>query len=824
MVDLNTEDMASLDVGYWVELKKIRLQAGLFTFKGFEYQVEPMSSKSRRLCYLKARQSFGATINEVLKDLHGMIMGIYKLGVAHIFPTNDEVGEFSKSIFKPLIAANKKAIGNYVKNVAGGTDTTTLKKVNDAMLWLRGARLGQKIGDSEESTSSKTAGFSVDKCVFDEVDFMDPEAIVKYIASMGMSPHQHEVYLGNPSHEDFGIDLIFKCITPDTKILTTDLEWKRADELENGDYLIGFDEEKVSGNKTRRYRSTKVTNCEKTELPCFKIYLDDGTIVTVSKEHKWLTEKDTNTKWKTTEKLKVGDKLFSIGTWDEEKTKDAGWISGIYDGEGCILRSKKDVKQRKGQSTTIHFSQNDGIVLRQVKKFLDDRNFTFHKISNSHGCFILTISGGLPQNLRFLGMFKPIRLMQKASIIWEDVSVGNDRGNTKKPKVVKIEDVGRKSVIALGTEHKTFIANGLLSHNSSDQRYWFRKCSCSGLISTPTATTVRGNWTCAEKSFPQCVKIRSDGTGYVGCDKCGKEVLVWAGPGTGQWVPDYPDKSKYMHGYMASQLITPFNDPAEILEDFVNPPFGDLANIYRLRLGRPYSNKDEKLRKSDVLANCGNDAPATRHDGPCAMGVDIGKFKHHLVIGIKTSNDRYEIIRACTVTSKQDIYDFARRYNVQSDVLDIGCEYDLVREYQKSSRHKTFLCQYSDTQITPEIFNDNTGVAKVNRTEIFDRTHRLITNGNIVLPCQCPETEEFARQCCNCAKFEEKDKRSGGFIYRYRPTGDRQDHFRSALNYFILAASGHRIRVVSQYKTNRQTNAQINTKKNKRQLVRHRSL
>ncbi len=563
MVDLNVDDMAGKDAGYWAELNKIRLQAGMFTFKGFEYQVEPMSSKSRRLCYLKARQSFGATINEVLKDLHGMIVGKYKLGVAHIFPTNDEVGEFSKSIFKPLITANKKAIGNYVKNVAGATDTTTLKRVNDAMLWLRGARLGQKVGDSEESTSSKTAGFSVDKCVFDEVDFMDPEAIVKYIYSMGQSPHQHEVYLGNPSHEDFGIHLIFQ---------------------------------------------------------------------------------------------------------------------------------------------------------------------------------------------------------------------------------------------------------------QSDQRYWFRKCSCSGLISTKTATTVRGNWTCAEKSFPQCVKIRSNGTGYVGCDKCGKEVPVWSGSGTGQWVPDYPEKSKYMHGYMASQLITPFNDPAEILEDFVNPPFGDLANIYRLRLGRPYSNKDEKLRKSDVLANCGNDVPAPRHDGPCAMGVDIGKFKHHLVIGIKTSNDRYEIIRACSVTSKQDIYDFAKRYNVKSDILDIGPEYNLVREYQKNSTHKTFLCQYSETQSEDAKFNENTGVVKVYRTGIFDRTHRLLTEGHIRLSCQCPETEEFARQCCNCARFEEKDKLRG-IVNRYRPTGDRQEHIRNALNYFILAASGHRLGKVSQYETNRQTNAQINTKTNKRQLV-----
>jgi len=456
-----------------------------------------------------------------------MIMGTYKLGVAHIFPTNDEVGEFSKSIFKPLIANNKSFIGKYVKNVAGGTDTTSLKKVRDAMLWLRGARLSQKVGDTVESTSSKTAGFSCDKVVFDEVDFMDSEAVVKYIHSMGMSPHQHEVYLGNPSHEDYGIDLIFK---------------------------------------------------------------------------------------------------------------------------------------------------------------------------------------------------------------------------------------------------------------QSDQRYWFRKCSC-------------GHWTCAEKSFPQCIKIRHDSTGYVGCDKCGKEVPVWAGKGSAQWVPDYPSKSDYMHGYMASQLITPFNDPAEILEDFNNPPFGNLADIYRLRLGRAYSNRDEKLRVKDVLACCGNDAPAPNHGGPCAMGVDVGKIKH-VVIGTRVDNKRFEIVRACKVTTFQEIYDLAKKYNVKSDVVDIRPYEDEARAYQKASNHKTFLCEYSDTQITDALFNDNTKIVKAHRTGIFDQTHRLITNGDIRLPRQCPEIDEFARQCCNCAKFEEKDKRRGIIVYRYRPTGDRQEHFRNALNYFILAASGWRIGTV----------------------------
>ncbi len=540
------EQLMQANPGFWAESWGIKLQAGPFTFNGFEYQMEPMGSNARRICYMKSAQSFGATEMEILKDLHGMIMGKYKLGVAHIFPTTDEVGEFSKSRFKPLIAANKTSIGKYVKNVAGGTDTTSLKRVRDAMLFLRGARLSQKVGDTGESTSSKTAGFSVDKCVFDEVDYMDTDVIEKYKGRMGMSPHKHEVYLGNPSHEDFGIDMIFQ---------------------------------------------------------------------------------------------------------------------------------------------------------------------------------------------------------------------------------------------------------------QSDQRHWHRKCfHCN-------------TWTCAELSFPQCVKIRADGSGYVGCDKCGRETPVWTGKGSGEWVPMFKDKSDYMHGYRASQLMTPFNDPAEILEDFVNPPFGNLADVIRLRLGKAYSDRAEKLRRSDVLANCGKDSPAPKHKGPCAMGVDVGKIKH-VVIGIKTSKERYEILRAVKVESFQQIHDLAQQYNVKSTVIDIRPYEDEARAYQKAhggsgSRPATFLCEYSDTQVTDAQFNDNTGVVKTHRTGIFDQTHRLLTHGDIVLPAQCPEVEEFARQCCNCAKFEETDKRRNTKVFRYRPTGDRQEHFRNALNYFVLAARGNRIAKVSHHKTNRQTNASL---------------
>jgi hypothetical protein len=139
-------------------------------------------------------------------------------------------------------------------------------------------------------------------------------------------------------------------------------------------------------------------------------------------------------------------------------------------------------------------------------------------------------------------------------------------------------------------------------------------------------------------------------------------------------------------------------------------------------------------------------------------------------------------------------------------VIDIRPYEDEARRFQKQERYKIFLCEYSENSIIGTIYNDNTGVVKVNRTEIFDATHSLFSKGKIIIPRECPDIKEFARQVCNTAKVLETNKKSGTSIYRYKKMGD--EHYRNALNYFLLAASGHRISVAANSYT-RQTNSVV---------------
>jgi len=510
------DEMAGHAAGYWALLNEIKLQGGLFSFKDHEYQVEIMNERFKVSVDIKATQG-GFTENYVLKSLHGMIYGYYPSGVLYLFPTNDDVNDFSKSRFRPLIWANRNSIGKYVQD----TDTASLKKVRDAFLYLRGARLSQAIeGDHKEST--KLRSIPVDCVIYDEFDLMEDDVRAKAQGRMGHSRIQEEHFLSNPTIPDFGIDAMFQ---------------------------------------------------------------------------------------------------------------------------------------------------------------------------------------------------------------------------------------------------------------ESDQRHWHRKCeSCR-------------EFTCAELEFPGCVKIRKDGTGYIGCKKCGKELKIFPG----EWVAACPDRK--IVGRRWSKLTSVFHDPADILEKFNNPPRGNLGDVYRLDLGFAYIAAEDRLRQSDVFGCCGNDIEYASHKGPCAMGVDVGKIKH-VIIGIKTGRDRYKIVKTAQLSDWGDIHDLARNFNVKSAVIDIRPYEDAARQFQAQENYKIFLCEYKENMPQGTMYNQNTGIVSVARTEVFDATHRMVTTpGQLTLPRLSPDMKEFAKQLCATAKVLETNKKTKLSVYRYKKLGD--EHFRNALNYFYLAADRGHIAVAS---------------------------
>jgi hypothetical protein len=325
----------------------------------------------------------------------------------------------------------------------------------------------------------------------------------------------------------------------------------------------------------------------------------------------------------------------------------------------------------------------------------------------------------------------------------------------------------------------------------SDQRQWFRYCeSCNK------------HTTCAEIEFfdnpEKLIKIRSDGTGYIVCIRCGRELSNWPG----EWVPAHPENSDYMHGYQLSKLTSLRNDPAEILANYNEPPEGNLSDVIRLDLGRAHIAAEDKLRKEDVYNCCGDNYPLNSHSGPCIMGLDCMKQKH-LIIGARTGRNSYEIYKYAVITGQgmeswNEIFDLCTKFKVKSGVIDIRPYEDAARAFQKRFKSGIWLCEYKETTPLGSIYNPNTGIVSVCRTEIMDASHRLIvTPGNLVLPRDdTPGMDNFVQQVCSPFKIRETNKKTQQQVYRYRKT-TYEDHFRHALNYFLLAAKDGKVGMVT---------------------------
>jgi hypothetical protein len=224
-MELTIEDVASVSPALWAAGSyetgkgKIRLPLKLangadFSFEGREYLVEPLEITCKEQVAMKATGG-GFSEKAIVRSLHGMRYGRYPQGVGYYFPTDDDMQDYVKSRFNPLIANNKEAIGKYFKSGGKTTDSASIKRIFDSNLYMRGATLKPGEDDGVRK-STKTSGIQLDRAVLDEVDQMETEVIAKIRGRManacvdGIKGFYEMEFIGNPSDEDRGVDLLWQ--------------------------------------------------------------------------------------------------------------------------------------------------------------------------------------------------------------------------------------------------------------------------------------------------------------------------------------------------------------------------------------------------------------------------------------------------------------------------------------------------------------------------------------------------------------------------------------------------------------------------------------
>ena len=260
------------------------------------------------------------------------------------------------------------------------------------------------------------------------------------------------------------------CPTPDQKVLTADLRWIPAGNLKIGDKLVSFDENTPDNRKLRRFKTGIVTYAEKGTSKVLGVLFSDGSYVKTTRQHPWLISQRNRTYgrhklggscWVPTENLVVGQevKRFCF-PWEENTSKDAGYIAGFFDGEGHISAA--------ASSFGIGACQRKGEWWERVKDLLTNDGYTFTCCSGKRekDAHIehLHLSGGIQEKVRFMGAIRPQRLLQNFC----PERMGAAWAPTIKPTmVVRIDDLGDQEIVKLSVDQKTYVLEGFAAHNST---------------------------------------------------------------------------------------------------------------------------------------------------------------------------------------------------------------------------------------------------------------------------------------------------------------------------------------------------------------------
>jgi len=337
---------------------------------------------------------------------------------------------------------------------------------------------------------------------------------------------------GLPPMPPFGqshIDLYF-CHIEEHRVLTRDLRWVSVGDIKVGDALCGFDSHK-GFNDERRFKTTIVENAGRCREQVYRIRLKDGPDLLATAEHPWLAQNGSSAHWLKTKEtsphikwpnrhgLQPGKtKLIQyINPWKEETSYDAGWLAGILDGEGCLMRHPHGAYR-------LSVAQNPGVILDRLKSSFVARGLPF-ATSVNHDCRSIIIKGGWRNTLQLLGSVRPKRLLEKFS----PDHIGTLRSSVSGPTtflVEAVEPAGIKDVVTLATSTHTYLTEGFGSHNTTKfnlKLHSNRLQAVSETLGCPVAKTPvsADKWRKAQRGHMPSVK-------YV-IDHCKKdiEILEW---------------------------------------------------------------------------------------------------------------------------------------------------------------------------------------------------------------------------------------------------------------------------------------------------------
>lgn len=272
----------------------------------------------------------------------------------------------------------------------------------------------------------------------------------------------------HPFLDIVNLDSVNYCLAPHHKVLKRNLSYVALGDVTVGDELLGFDEEQQKGNHGRHYKTSVVEKVNKDRAELFRVTLSSGKTFDVTEDHRWLAryKHTTSWHWVTTRDLTcnhVIPKLFNV--FSEDTSYEAGWLAGMFDGEGCLSRPN-------GAQGGIQLgvAQKRGMVLDKLLRILDSWGVGHKEHHNEmSGVSNVRILGSSSDKLELLGKIRCERLIAK----FQPEALGRVQRPDKwaLDGVVSVESIGVGEIVKIQTSTKTMIVDGYPHHNC---HYFYR--------------------------------------------------------------------------------------------------------------------------------------------------------------------------------------------------------------------------------------------------------------------------------------------------------------------------------------------------------------
>ncbi|KKK64410.1 hypothetical protein LCGC14_2984490, partial [marine sediment metagenome] len=318
------------------------------------------------------------------------------------------------------------------------------------------------------------------------------------------------------------------CVDVDTPVLTRDLRWVRAGDVEEGDVLLGFDEnprpESAPQNPIRNIAEAHVSYTEPADVHGYVVHLSNGEKLRCTGEHQFIIEQPLyGRSWRHVSDIYnelynrhvagMRPKFFLpkfIETWDTRADHEAGRLAGKFDAE--IILSGNDMRRRRTPLTDRmveglladfpevyrekqfghyrvdaylpepynlafeadgeYWHNEKGRDEKRDKHLFEEFGLRVIHISEAEVNSALSfdkvpIRGGLHEVMRFIGSIRPdiaLRWWELQDISTKTI-MGSGKGAVEKPQIVKITRE-KMRVAQITTSCQTYFTAGYASHNS----------------------------------------------------------------------------------------------------------------------------------------------------------------------------------------------------------------------------------------------------------------------------------------------------------------------------------------------------------------------